>query len=247
VPLIAKRTCPVTQHKQLIDDFKRDGYVVVEGVFTASEAEAIAELAHKYVDMIVQKPGEEPEPRKVGFPFLKDEKFRRFVLDPRLTSLVSEFFGGQKALLATDQIFMKPPRHGSAKPYHQDNAYFKVTPMDDVLTAWIALDDVDESNGCLRYIAGSHLGPIVEHAAVEGEVYNLTPDKSKIDLSKERLAIVKKGGVVFHHGTSLHTSHRNESERWRRAYATHWITPNAVTKESAVVNGYYSRADYPGR
>ena len=35
---------------------------------------------------------------------------------------------------------------------------------------------------------------------------------------------MEKGGVVFHHGTALHTSHQNNSERWRRAYATHWVS-----------------------
>lgn len=114
--------------KQMIADYKANGFVVVEGVFTGSEAEAIAELATKHVDMVVQKPGESPEPRKVSAPFLKEARFRKFALDPRLTSLVREFLGGKKPLLATDQIFMKPPRHGSAKPYHQDNAYFCVTP-----------------------------------------------------------------------------------------------------------------------
>ena len=28
-----------------------------------------------------------------------------------------------------------------------------------MITAWLALDDVDEENGCLRYIDGSHPDP----------------------------------------------------------------------------------------
>lgn len=234
------------QHKQMVDDYKANGFVVVEGVFTAAEAEAIAKLAHQYVDMIVQKdPNAPPEPRKVNQPFLKDARFREFVLDPRLTSLVSELLGGKKPLLATDQIFMKPPRHGSAKPYHQDNAYFCATPIDDVITAWIALDDVDEENGCLRYIRGSHRSPVVPHAPVAGEEYNITPAAKDIDLSKEVLARVKKGGVVFHHSHALHTSHRNHSDRWRRGYASHWVTPDITAGDKSVMNGYQTRADYP--
>jgi phytanoyl-CoA hydroxylase len=237
----------VIQHKQLIDEYKANGFVVVEGVFTVAEVEAIAELAIKHVDMIIKprEAGAPPEARKVGQPFLKDAKFREFVLDARLTSLVSELLGGKKALLATDQIFMKPPRHGSAKPYHQDNAYFCATPIDDVITAWIALDDVDEENGCLRYIRGSHLHPVVPHTPIAGEEYNMTPDKSQIDLSKEVLACVKKGGVVFHHSHALHTSHRNDSDRWRRGYASHWVSPDVTAGDKSVQNGYFTRADYP--
>ena len=70
----------------------------------------------------------------------------------------------------------------------------------------------------------SHKGPILPHETLDpDEPYNLVPPPELIDLSKEALAIVNKGGVVFHHSQTLHTSHRNESDRWRRGYdATHW-------------------------
>ena len=43
----------------------------------------------------------------------------------------------------------------------------------------------------------------------------LPPPLRLIDLKRESLAIVRKGGVVFHHSETLHTSHRNESDRDR--------------------------------
>ena len=102
---------------------------------------------------------------------------------------------------------MKPPEFGSAKPYHQDNAYFLCQPADDVLTAWIALDDVDVDNGCLRYIDGSH---------------------------RQGILPLRRGGVVLHHCQTLHTSHKNQSDRWRRGYATHWGTAD-VSCESSIL------------
>lgn len=39
---------------------------------------------------------------------------------------------------------------------------------------------------------------------------------------RERLAPVRKGGVVFHQGATLHGSGANRSDRWRRAYAAHF-------------------------
>jgi phytanoyl-CoA hydroxylase len=145
-----------------------------------------------------------------------------------------------------DQIFMKPPRFGSAKPYHQDNFYFKCSPADHVLTAWIAMDDVDEENGCLRYIEGSHKEEVLPHEAPDpDEPFNLVPPTELIDLSREALAVVKKGGVVFHHVKTLHTSHRNESDRWRRAYASHWVSAETESENDTVSKGYFKRADYP--
>jgi len=221
------------------------GWEVVEGVFPREEAESLAAFALEHVDMVVDTETGDKEARKVSAPFKMHERFRNFILSENLRLVLRQMLGGLEPLLCRDQIFMKPPKHGSAKPYHQDNAYFRCEPADHVITAWVALDDVDESNGCLRYIDGSHLEPELPHKAVQGETYNMTPDPELIDLSRESLAIVKKGGVVFHHGNVLHTSHRNHSDRWRRGYASHWVTPDVTCEGSTLKTAYFNAPDYP--
>lgn len=241
--------------QKTIDTYWDKGWVVVEGIFDPAEAERIAQLALEmstvgteggpaiYVDRSADG---QLAPRKLDKPFLKHQAFRDFVLNERLMEATQELIGGYP-LLATDQLFMKPPKFGSAKPYHQDNFYFRCEPADEVITAWIALDDVDVTNGCMRYIDSSHKGPVLPHTPIPGEPHNLAPEWDLIDLSKERLAPVKKGGVVFHHSKTLHTSHRNESERWRRGYATHWVTPNVTCETEVVKNAYFKTDLYPAR
>ena len=184
----------------------------------------------------------ERAPRKINEPFAKETACREMLLDPRLTSRIAELLGHQP-LLVVDQAFLKPPRFGSAKPYHQDNFYFGCHPDDEVITAWLALDDVDEQNGCLRYIDGSHLGPIIPHEQVAGEEYNHVPLPELIDLSKESPARVRKGGVVFHHSKALHTSHRNSSDRWRKGWATHWVTANVTCEKETLDRAYFRRPE----
>lgn len=230
------------------------GWVVVEDVFPKEEAERIAQLALRISQEELTNAGDryvadasadgQLAPRKIDRPFWKHADFQAFILDQRLVTLLMTLLGAAP-LLATDQIFMKPPRFGSAKPYHQDNFYFQCQPADHVITAWIALDDVDVENGCLRYIDGSHRGPILPHEAVPGEPYNLVPPPELVDLRKEALALVRKGGVVFHHSQVLHTSHRNESDRWRRGYATHWVTADVTSQNGTLDRAYYKAADYP--
>jgi ectoine hydroxylase-related dioxygenase (phytanoyl-CoA dioxygenase family) len=236
-----------------LDHYWTEGWTVVEGVFGRDEAEAIARtaLAVAEAELAVDSSAftadhstdGEVAPRKIAFPFTKHPAFAAFALDPRLRGLVEGLLG-RPGLLAIDQVFMKPPRFGTAKPYHQDNFYFRLDPPDQALTAWIALDDVDEENGCLRYISGSHRGPVLPHVAVPGEPYNLVPDPAAIDLDLERLAPVGKGGVVFHHVVTLHTSHRNRSERWRRGYATHWVSAAVTSDNGTLDDAYFTRAGY---
>jgi ectoine hydroxylase-related dioxygenase (phytanoyl-CoA dioxygenase family) len=214
------------------DQYWEKGWLVAEGVFQPEEVEQVAELATKIgiqelssaapITIDHSEDGRQA-PRKIVQPFLKEPLFRQFVLDPRISDILKLLLGKQPLLL-TDQIFMKPPHFGSAKPFHQDNAYFQCFPAAEVITSWIALDDVDEGNGCLRYIDGSHKGPLLPHSPLPNDPNNRVPPEELIDRSKESLALVRKGGVVFHHSQTLHTSHRNESDRWRRGYGGHWIT-----------------------
>ena len=240
--------------QEVYQHYWEKGWAVVENVFAAEEAERIAQLALRISQEELKSGGDryvadasddgEFAPRKIERPFSKHADFQAFTLDQQLVQLLANLLGAPP-LLATDQLFMKPPRFGSAKPYHQDNFYFQCQPADHVITAWIALDDVDADNGCLRYIDGSHKGPILAHEPVPGEPYNLVPPPELIDLRKESLALVRKGGVVFHHGQALHTSHRNESDRWRRGYATHWVTSDVTSSNATLDRAYYKAANYP--
>ncbi len=229
------------------------GWVVFDDVSPPDEVDALAELAmtmslegseNALEDHPVDaSPSGETAPRKIGRPFLKHPAFRAFVLDRRLTNIIATLLQADPLLL-TDQIFMKPPRFGSAKPYHQDNYYFQCQPADQLLTAWVALDDVDAENGCLRYIDGSHRDGLLPHAEVPELHHTFVPPPKYLALDKESLAPVRKGSVVFHHGEALHTSHRNESDRWRRGYASHWVT-RAVTSSTDTIEHAYFNANRP--
>ena len=40
-------------------------------------------------------------------------------------------------------------------PPHQDGYYFNLD-SDKAVTGWLALEDVDDENGCIHYVKGSH-------------------------------------------------------------------------------------------
>lgn len=106
---------------------------------------------------------------------------------------------------------------------------------------------MEAENGCLRYIDGSHKAGIIPHEPVPGEPYNLVLPPGLIDLEKESLALVRKDGVVFHHSQTLHTSHRNESERWRRGYANHWVTSEVTSSNGTLDQAYFKREGYSAK
>lgn len=226
-------------------EYWEKGWEIVEGVFERDECEQIAELALKYVDNRPKTETGVRESRKVSLAYPCHLAFRRFVHDERLVGLVRKLLKEAQPLLLMDQVFMKPPRLGSVKPYHQDNAYFRCEPADEIVTAWIALDDVDVTMGCLCYIDGSHLGEVVEHHSSGGMVPQKTPHESNIDRDRESKVPVQKGGVVFHHSKTLHSSGPNTTPRWRRGFATHWVTSNVSGESKIYQRGYFHEPDYP--
>jgi phytanoyl-CoA hydroxylase len=85
----------------------------------------------------------------------------------------------------------------------------------------MALDPVDEDNGCLRYVAGSHRRGIRPHARsnILGFSQGIT-DFGPADRAAEVPICLQPGAVVAHHGETIHRADPNRSAtRHRRAFA----------------------------
>ncbi|HXV99352.1 MAG TPA: phytanoyl-CoA dioxygenase family protein, partial [Anaerolineae bacterium] len=123
-----------------------------------------------------------------------------------------------------DQVQYKPPEIGGVNMWHQDAPYWPIiAPMTEV-TAWVALDDADESNGCMSMVPGSHLwGNNIDFLHTL-ENYEAMPDSYQGHTINVVRCPVKKGEVHFHHALTWHGSHANTSGRPRRAIALHYMT-----------------------
>ncbi|MDP6701619.1 MAG: phytanoyl-CoA dioxygenase family protein, partial [Candidatus Latescibacteria bacterium] len=110
-----------------------------------------------------------------------------------------------------DQTLCKPPRVGSAKPPHQDSAYWTTIDPPNLVICWMALDDATEDNGCMRFIPGSHKLGVIEHKRLE----DFRVEDEKVDYQSEVSVPLKAGGCSFHHSLALHRTDANRSDRRR--------------------------------
>jgi phytanoyl-CoA hydroxylase len=125
---------------------------------------------------------------------------------------------GGPVVLYQCMALIKPPRIGSEKPWHQDNAYFSVKNMDGVIGTWIALDDVTVENGCMHVLSGAHrAGPLQHHHTFDCEI---RPDR--FDKSAAVPIELKAGGILIFHGNLPHQTPRNDSDHRRRALQFHY-------------------------
>lgn len=203
--------------------FDDNGYIHIPGFITEAEAQEIEAQIQTYLrDVAPTRPKteimfddyERPETLKrisnMGLlPF-----FEAMSNSPKLVDLA-------KTLLQDDvdvkgmQYFNKPPG-GSETPAHQDGYYFCLVP-NEALTLWLALDDVDDENGALHYIKGSHKVGILPHNP--SQVIGFSQGLAAADLSaygEEVVCPVKRGDLLVHHCRVIHLAGPNNSQRQRR-------------------------------
>lgn len=97
-------------------------------------------------------------------------------------------------------------------PWHQDNGYGNRATSTNV-TIWCALDDVDERNGCVWIVPGSHQAGLLPHQA-SGTSWHLTVHAPDDGVP----AVLQAGEAVAFSGLTLHRSLANHTDQPRRAF-----------------------------
>lgn len=146
-------------------------------------------------------------------------RFLAFARSPEILDLVESVIGPD-IVFWTAALFSKPGGDGRPVPWHQDGIYWPLKPMSTV-TVWVALDDADVENGCMRIIPGSHRQGFLTHhkSDADGLVLNTTIVEAELSPEKARCVELKAGQVSLHDAYLVHGSEPNVSAR-RRAGLT---------------------------
>ena len=154
--------------------------------------------------------------------------FTRICSTDDMTQMVAEVIGTDTLRVWHDQVQYKPPRVGGPTDWHQDHPYWPIIQPADLVSAWVALDDADEENGCMWMVPGSHKWGPHKGGTIGTNRDDFTPTP---DLACCRPALtstpvpmpVKKGHVGLHHCLTWHGRPPNRSERGRPAIAVHYM------------------------
>jgi phytanoyl-CoA hydroxylase len=78
---------------------------------------------------------------------------------------------------------------------------------------WLALDHVDQENGCMRYARGSHKHGMRPHASsgVLGFSQGMTDFGQPIDLANEVPVPAQPGDLLVHHALTIHRADGNRT------------------------------------
>ncbi|MEM7134080.1 MAG: phytanoyl-CoA dioxygenase family protein [Chloroflexota bacterium] len=186
--------------------------------------------------------------RKIDQPHLSDRTILELFTYPSIGEWAARITGAKMVQLWAAQMLYKPPG-GQALGnvgWHQDTLYWSYWEG-EVFTAWIALSDVTEESGAMRFVRGSHKwGGLIDGGDFFGSDHEAQKDAIKVPLGKrwdEVAALLPPGGVSYHHRHTFHGSGPNLSSLPRRSFALHIRTENSNPKPDAEKNIYTSNLD----
>lgn len=209
-PANAAQACTLNQ--QQIEDYNRNGFV---RRFRAYSPEQIAEI-RRYFDRLLETTiAAGGNSYSISTAHMKYGGVYDILTNPVIVDHVSDLLGDDVVAWGS-HFFCKMPGDGKAVAWHQDASYWPLSPSHAV-TVWLAIDDADLDNGCMKFIAGSHhFGHLTyrqsspeEHNVLDQTVENA--ESFGTIVADELLA----GEASIHNDLLLHGSNANLSSRRR--------------------------------
>lgn len=174
---------------------------------------------------------------KLMFVIHHSELIKNIGNDPQLLEFLSVLMDGEAKLFQSINFI-----NGSQQKTHSDSIHMTTYPLGGLLGVWIALEDVDEENGALHYIPGSHKLPYFLNSDYDNEgsalklgeksytAYEEFLEKKVQELGlKKEIFRAKKGDLLIWHANILHGGEpHTDKSRTRRSLVYHYFDAQSI-------------------
>ena len=191
-----------------LKQYEDEGFVSPINIFSKEEAKEIRDEIELIENLM---PGELDKSGRYNAhlisPLLDEVTHHPKILDA-VQSLI-----GEDILVCGTTLFIKNPNEKGFVSYHQDAKYIGLEPHNWV-TAWVAITDSNENNGCMRMWSGSHKDNLKEHDQKFNQGNLLTRGQTVKNVPKEETTplVLTAGQMSLHHPTTVHGSELNKSD-----------------------------------
>ena len=194
-----------------IKQYQDKGYLAPIEALTEDEANEVKEE----IEFIEKKWPNELKGLGRNYVHLISPIFDKVVHNSKILDTVEDIIG-KNILVGGTTLFIKDPDKKGFVSFHQDAKYIGFEPHNWV-TAWLAITDSNEENGCMRMYSGTHK----ENLKVHNEKFNdgnlLTRGQTveNVPIEKTEPVILKAGQMSLHHPKIVHGSGINRSDKRR--------------------------------
>lgn len=218
----------------LKQEYREKGVIVIPNVFSEEECKEIKHQAYKVNDAEIVASGYPHDPSQTAynkrslifFPALCNGYLNKIRTDERMANLVREFIG-EDVRQINNQVYFREAGDRDQFAWHQDIMFresniFNEDVEDDYFQTIIAVDDINEENGAIEFIEGSHRAPIMSPPS------NLRVFERNGMKGTKYLA--KKGSVLIWSVMIIHGSEPNQSTQDRMTYMNGFCRSKAANK-----------------
>lgn len=204
--------------KELCTKYHEDGYVIIDTEISNEDIENVIVDMYSVLDnknTIFHAEHFQYTDSKRIFEFWKQSKHSaKMCMNKKIMNTLQLLYNKKPFPFSTINFFK-----GSNQPLHSDVIHFHTVPALWMAGVWVALEDVDETNGSLKIIPGSHKWGIWEYDELNLPHPDLVEDGEKVnyreyehflvELIKEKKAKpyivnIKRGQAVIWSANMLH-------------------------------------------
>jgi len=191
-----------------LNQYEEEGYVAPIDVL--SKEETIE--AKEEIELIEKKWPNELEGLGRNYVHLISPVFDKICNNTKILDAVESLIG-KNILICGTTLFVKNANEKGFVSFHQDAKYIGLEPHNWV-TAWVAITDANEENGCMRMWSGSHKNDLQYHNQKFDENNLLTRGQTveNVPMNETKPVILKAGQMSLHHPVVVHGSGLNKSE-----------------------------------
>ena len=211
-----------------ISQYKQDGYTLVQGALDGSLLTKLRDVTDEIVasakgltdhtsvlDLEPSHTPDNPKVRRIKQPQRAHPFFRELAGHDCVVNAIQPLLGNDIRLRSGCKVNMKSEAIGSPVEWHQDWAFYPHT-NDDVLAVGILLDDMDATNGPIRFLPQSHKGQVYDHHSNGAFCGAIDLERECLDLTSAVEIHAKAGDMTVHHARLVHGSKINTSNKPRR-------------------------------
>jgi hypothetical protein len=203
---------PQTLTTAQIEAFNRDGYISPIRVFDQSEA---AENRRYLDDLMGKVLASGQDSYSITAAHRSYGKVYDLLTHPRIVALAKDLLG-EDVVGWGSHYFCKMPHDGKQVSWHQDASYWPLSESKTV-SVWLAIDDAEIENACMRFLPGTHkFGHLTYKLSEQEEENVLNQTVGNVErFGAPVYDILKAGEISIHSDLLLHGSEANNSDRRR--------------------------------
>jgi len=205
---------------QQITRYHNDGYLVLRNAINAELLQRLQNVTGELIDAsrdvtenndiydLDHGHGQSnPRLNRIKTPHLVNNVYAELLHSSDLIESLKPLLG-DNIRMHNSKLNTKASQGGAAVHWHQDWAFYPHT-NDDLLAIGVMLSDIDEHDGPLQVIPGSHKGPVLPHFNNGTFCGAVDPTHPDAHIESAKTLTGKAGDISLHHVRTLHGSAPN--------------------------------------